>query len=427
MVSGATKQKFDVKLTFSPPRDATTVTLTGDYWKWDPGAITMQKQSDGSFSATVSLPEGIYLYKFVVNGGEQWFEDPKNPHYVPDGYGGRNSVLIVGNAKYDPGKFMAPQHKVGERVTFSVEGVPPKFPKKWIPVKFHGGKLVFDDAAPSDRRGQLLLSKGRFWYPPNVSETSATIAPRPLFVYLPPGYSKAGAQLRYPVVYLHDGQNVWDDESCCFGHGGWRLNRLMEENTTIPRAILVGIPNSSARRTEYGIGEDILALQPSDYLKFLVEVVKPAIDREFKTRPEPAYTSLMGSSMGGMISIYGGYAYPDVFGNVAALSTSFWIPDAKGQKLIDVLRMHGRGRFRLYIDSGTEGIQNDGVAETREFAELARQKGWREGVDFEHFEDIGAAHNEAAWRKRAWRPMQFIFQPVAEKASPSATGAKRAK
>ncbi|MCX7626105.1 MAG: hypothetical protein N2Z21_07835, partial [Candidatus Sumerlaeaceae bacterium] len=109
---------------------------------------------------------------------------------------------------------------------------------------------------------------------------------------------------------------------------------------------------------------------------------------------------------------YGGYAYPNIFGNVAALSTAFWIPDAKGQKLIDVLRTRGKGEFRLYVDSGTVGIQNDGVEETRAFAELAREKGWRPGVDFEHFEDVGAAHNEKAWRARAWRPMQFILQPA---------------
>ncbi|MGB9690558.1 MAG: alpha/beta hydrolase-fold protein [Candidatus Sumerlaeaceae bacterium] len=412
MVFSAEKRKYDVRLGFVPPTDATTVTLTGDFCKWETNAIPMEKQQDGSYSVKVSLPEGIYLYKFVVDGGKRWFEDPKNPHYVPDGFGGRNSILIVGNAKYDPVKFMTPQQKTGEPVTFSVEGLPPKFHQKWIPVKFYGGKLVYGDTVPDPSRGQLLLSKRRFWYPPDVPETSATIASRPLFVYLPPGYAKAGLRRRYPVVYLHDGQNVWDDDSCCFGHGGWRLNRLLEENTTIPRAILVGIPNSSARRAEYGIGDDILALQPSPYLRFLVEVVKPTIDREFRTRPPREYTSLMGSSMGGMISIYGGYAYPDVFGNVAALSTSFWIPDAKGHTLLDVVRQHGRGKFRLYIDSGTAGIQDDGVVETREFAVLARQKAWTEGGEFEHFEDVGAAHNEAAWRKRAWRPLMFILRPA---------------
>lgn len=427
-VSEAKEAKtYEVKLQFNPPVEATTVTLTGDYWKWDPMALPMTRQPDGSYAVTVKLPEGVYLYKFVIDGGKRWFDDPKNPNNMPDGFGGRNSILAVGNAKFDPEKMRPTQVQVGSPVTFSVKNVPDNYRKKWIPVRFEKGELVFDDRPSSAGRGRLLLSRARFWFPPDVPETSATVAPRPLFVYLPPGYDEPRSKKRYPVVYLHDGQNVWDDASCCFGHGGWYLNRLMEENTTIPRAILVGIPNSNARRTEYGIGDDILAMKPSPYLRYLVEVVKPTIDREFRTRRDPASTSLMGSSMGGMISIYGGYAYPNVFGNVAALSTSFWIPDAKGQKLIDVLRVHGRGKFRLYIDSGTAGLQDDGVADTREFAALARQKGWKDHVDFEHFEDVGAAHNERAWRNRAWRPLMFILAPSEDKTSSSPASGRRRK
>jgi predicted alpha/beta superfamily hydrolase len=412
MTNAAMPMRHDVRFTFVPPVEATTVTLTGDYWKWDPLAVPMEKQADGSYSVTLTLPEGVYLYKFVVDGGRQWFEDPKNPNNVSDGLGGHNSILTVGNAKYDPSKVESSEPLIGRPVEFPVKGVPADFHKSWIPVRFEKGELVYDERPADPKRGRLLLSAKSFWYPPDEPATSATIAPRPLFVYLPPGYESPRSQKRYPVVYLHDGQNVWDDEACCFGHGGWFLNRLMDENTSIPRAILVGVPNSSARRTEYGIGDDILALKPSPYLRFLVEMVKPTIDREFRTRPEPAFTSLMGSSMGGMISIYGGYAYPAVFGNVAALSTAFWIPDQKGHRLIDVLRQHGRGKFRLYIDSGTAGIQDDGHVETREFAKVAREKGWRDGKDFEHFEDVGAAHNEVAWRRRAWRPLMFVLEPA---------------
>jgi len=403
---------YEVRFTFTPPQPATTVTLTGDYWKWDPRAVPMLRDSDGTYSVTVSLPKGVYLYKFVLDDGKKWFHDPQNPNSIPDGFGGHNSVCTVGGAKFEPAKLVAatlPQR--GNPVEIPVKNVPKNLNRSWIPVRFENGELVYDKGPREKGRGQLLLSKQLFWYPPDVRPTSATIAPRPLFVYLPPDYAKS--KQRYPVVYLHDGQNVWDDESCCFGHGGWFLNRLMDENTSIPRAILVGIPNSSARRTEYGLGDNIVALQPSPYLRYLVEVVKPAIDKNFRTKPGREYTSLMGSSMGGMISIYGGYAYPEVFGNVAALSTSFWIPDARGQSLLDVVKTHGRGKFRLYVDSGTAGDQQDGAPLTREFAELARKSGWKDGVDFMHFEDVGAFHNERAWRQRAWRPLMFVLAPDA--------------
>ncbi len=430
MASSETSGTYEIRFSFTPPVPATKVALSGDFWKWLPDAVPMEKQGDGSYAVTVSLPEGIHLYKFVIDGGKQWFDDPKNPNSVPDGFGGRNSVIAVGNAKFDPDKLRQTEQHIGRPVDFPVRGLPENVASPWIPVMFEKGELVYNPKPFAEGRGCLLLSREKFQYPPEAPQTSATIAPRPLFVYVPfadvrdreiygttkanpPRSKKTEAAPRFPVVYLHDGQNVWDDEDCCFGHGGWFLNRLMDEMTSIPRAILVGIPNSSARRTEYGLGDDILAMQPSDYLKFIVEVVKPRIDADFSTRPEPESTSLMGSSMGGLISIYGGYAYPNVFGNVAALSTAFWIPDAKGNRLIDVLRERGRGQFRLYIDSGTKGIQNDGVEDTRAYAKLAREKGWRDGTDFEHFEDVGAAHNERAWRARAWRPLAFILKTAA--------------
>jgi predicted alpha/beta superfamily hydrolase len=186
----------------------------------------------------------------------------------------------------------------------------------------------------------------------------------------------------------------------------------MDSNTTLPEAILVGIPNSSARLAEYGLGADILRLEPSPYLRFLKEVVKPRIDQEFRTRRSRKYTAVMGSSMGGIVSITTGYVYPETFGVVAALSPAFQVPDVRGHTLLDVVKKHGRGRFRLYVDNGTAGETQDGAPLTREFVKLARKKGWKDGVGFEHFEDIGAAHNERAWRARAWRPLKFILQPM---------------
>jgi predicted alpha/beta superfamily hydrolase len=305
-------------------------------------------------------------------------------------------------------------------VAFDVAGIPPEFREPWIPVRYAGGRLEFDDRAATATRGQLFLSAERFASRP---AKVPGIAPRPVFVFLPGAYHGPDRAKRFPVVYLHDGQNAWDDDSCCFGHGGWNLNRLMDEMTTLPRAILVGIPNSGARMGEYYPGDDVMAMKPTPYVRFLCDVVKPRIDSSFRTLPDRAHTTVMGSSMGGVVSLLAGYVRPDAFGNVVAMSTAFSIPDAKGKSLLDVLRREGRGRFRLYLDSGTAGEWQDGAPQTREFAALAKEKGWRAGVDFLHHEEPGAPHNEGAWRARAWRGLEFALSAGA----PASTDSGRRK
>ncbi|RMH27526.1 MAG: hypothetical protein D6691_06085 [Candidatus Hydrogenedentota bacterium] len=404
----SSKKAMKHRFVFYPKDNPTTVVLTGDHWGWNPAAVPMTRQSDGTFTVEVELEEGAYLYKFVADG--KWYHDEKNPNRVSDGFGGFNSILVIGSGKSKlPLRRSTLLNLAASPVEFRVQGVPSDFKQGWIPVRFEEGQLVYDDREPTATHGRLLLSAEMLSLPQEKG-TSHSLAPRQIFVYLPKGYFTPGSKHRYPVIYLHDGQNVWDDDRCCFGHGGWHLNTLLDSTTTLPQAILVGIPNSSARLAEYGLGADILRLRPSPYHRFLREVVKPRIDQDFRTRRDRKHTAVMGSSMGGIVSITTGYVYPDTFGVVAALSPAFQVPDAQGRTLLDVVKKHGRGRFRLYVDNGTAGETQDGAPLTREFVNLARQKGWKDGVDFEHFEDVGAAHNERAWRMRAWRPLKFILE-----------------
>jgi predicted alpha/beta superfamily hydrolase len=400
--SGAAEMQ---RFSFKPPEGATTVTLTGDWLFWNPLGIPMQKQGDGAFTADVPLKPGRYLYKFVVDG-EKWHHDPDNPAREPDTFGGFNSMVTVGTGKENAPEMRSPAEK-NAPITFPVADIPAGFSKPWVPVRFDAGDLRYD--VTSSSKGQLYLSAKPLRPKTRAGDTSTTALPaRQIFVWLPAAYQSEPAR-RFPVIYLHDGQNVWDDMTCCYGHGGWCLNSLMDTTTTLPAAIMVGIPNSPNRLWEYGLGRDILSLRESAYLRFLRGVVKARIDADFRTLRDSENTTVMGSSMGGVISIFAGYVSPEVYGNVVAMSTAFVIPDAKKHSLIDLLRQEGRGRFRLYLDSGTGGKWQDGSTETRVFAKLAVEKGWKSGIDFLHFEDTGAEHNEAAWRARAWRPLDFVL------------------
>lgn len=423
-VQGFGAEKVTMKrFAFSPPMGGTTitVTVTGDWLGWDPKGAPLSLQPDGSFSAEVPVPDGRHLYKFVV-GGKSWYPDTTNPNREPDTYGGFNSVLVVGDEKV-PAPSASKPAVPGAPITFEVKDLPPDFKEAWIPVRYETGSLHFDPS--KEAKSQLLLSSKPWALPATSKKDTSTTTPfiaRQIFVWLPKAL-KEKPKSRLPVIYLHDGQNVWDDMSCCFGHGGWCLNTTMDEMTTLTPAILVGIPNSPARMWDYGLGEDIVNLKDTPYLKFLRDVVKPRIDKEFPTLSDPTHTTVMGSSMGGVISLFAAYRNPEVFGNAVAMSTAFQVPDTRGQRLLDLLEKKGRGKFRLYLDSGTgngmagAGMSNDGAPLTRKFAESAEGAGWKPQVDFLHFEDAGAEHNEKAWRNRGWRALQFVLKPANKKSA----------
>jgi predicted alpha/beta superfamily hydrolase len=136
-------------------------------------------------------------------------------------------------------------------------------------------------------------------------------SPRTVRVYLPASY-RTGAVRRYPVLYLHDGQNVFSTAgtNVCFGWGNWELDRTADELARVRRMeeiILVGVDNSPARFAEYGGRHRAAGTNTNkefeNYTAFLVQELKPKIDAEYRTRPEPAHTGVLGSSMGGICSV----------------------------------------------------------------------------------------------------------------------------
>jgi predicted alpha/beta superfamily hydrolase len=245
---------------------------------------------------------------------------------------------------------------------------------------------------------------------------------RDVVVYLPPGALDAGE--RYPVLYMHDGQNLFDPGA---PWGGWdvagTLDRLIGQGA-IRKLIAVGIDNTPGRMDEYThVPDDISARctgavvggRAPDYADFIVNELKPAIDALYPTRTGREDTAILGSSLGGLVSLWIGYAYPHVFRDVGGMSSTLdWGAFCLGNPtLTDIARAAGKQDFRIYIDSGGAGPSNpgeDNFGATRELEILLESQGYAHGVDLFHWWAPGAAHNEASWRARLELPLLFWFK-----------------
>jgi predicted alpha/beta superfamily hydrolase len=227
---------------------------------------------------------------------------------------------------------------------------------------------------------------------------------RDVDVYLPKSYARG--RRRYSVVYMHDGQNL-SDPSTAFA-GTWELDRVLAELASRGiEPIVVGVHNVETRLAEYspfpdrkhgGGGADA-------YLSFLKDTLKPRIDRTFRTRRTPSRTAIVGSSMGGLVSLYGWFRFPNIFGLAAAMSPALWYGR---DRLFDYLEAARVPRGRLYVDVGTaEGATT--LADARAFRSLAAAKRLR-GDRFSYVEDRGGRHQEACWSGRLADALTFLLE-----------------
>jgi predicted alpha/beta superfamily hydrolase len=256
---------------------------------------------------------------------------------------------------------------------------------------------------------------------------ASTLVPsRRIDVWLPPGYDTASAA-RYPVLYMHDGQNLFDPARS-FGGSSWEIDqvlcRLLQEGRA-RAAIIVGIWNTGMGRfPEYMprqavTGESVplnvagqsipTALISSDaYLKFLVMELKPLIDRTYRTKPGAADTLVMGSSMGGLISAYAVTEYPAVFGAAGCVSTHWPAGDgAMVGYLAEHLPKPGANKF--YFDYGTETLDALYEPFQQKVDTAMRAAGYTEGRDWLTKKFPGADHSEKSWRQRVDIPLVFLL------------------
>ena len=237
---------------------------------------------------------------------------------------------------------------------------------------------------------------------------------RDLIVYVPEGYDDGDG--RYPVLYLHDGQNLFDRKTAYVPGRIWGVHetadRLIAEGAIEP-LIVVGIYNTGAQRlAEYtptrnskmGGGDADL------YGRMLVEEVKPFIDDAYRTLPDRENTGLGGSSLGGLVTLYLGLTRPDVFSKLAVLSPSVWWDHKSILAFVNEAKPEFRPR--IWLDMGTREGGKSSLNDSVLLHKLLVKRGWRDGVDLLYTRVEGGTHDEASWALRVEPLLRFLFPAV---------------
>ena len=269
---------------------------------------------------------------------------------------------------------------------------------------------------------------------------------RAIYAYLPASYNE-NTDATYPVVYMHDGQNLWAAlPQLAFG-GPWNVDTTFDDATekgacssgsvvgwgaqplggtpatctgdgdcasgacrTFPEAIIIGVANTANRIHEYtpttdpstpgGGGAD-------QYLQMLVQEVKPAIDGMLRTRPGVASTALAGSSLGGLVTAYAGLKHPDVYGLLGALSPSSWWNNGVIVGDVKTTLPAPARPLIVYVDSGQGTVDDESDTDLLATAYLGL--GYVDGKSFRHVVQPGAAHSETYWAERFPGAMQLLL------------------
>lgn len=241
---------------------------------------------------------------------------------------------------------------------------------------------------------------------------------RDVLVWLPRGYSRFSRK-RHPVLYLQDGQNVFD-AATSFAGVEWSVDetaqRLVRENAIEP-LIIVAIANTGDERIhEYAPTAGVIDASAKrkkrskalsrKYAHFLIEELKPYIDKQYRTRREAEFTGLGGSSLGGLLTLSLGLWFPNVFTRLIAMSPSVWWDDEVIVKMVNAL--DHKLPLKIWLDTGTN---EPGWERARNLCGALIEKGWHPFEDLHYHEIEGADHSEGAWATRVEPALRFLFPP----------------
>jgi len=235
---------------------------------------------------------------------------------------------------------------------------------------------------------------------PNLNNISHKI-----WVYLPPNY--VISRKKFPVIYMHDAQNLFDDKTSYIGE--WKVDESLNElyNATKKGFIVVGVENGGEERIneytpwpneKYGGGKGAI------YMDFIVNTLKPYIDETYRTKAQQKFTGLVGSSLAGLISYYGGLKYPNTFGKIGALSTSLWFSD----KVVDFTSQNGNIKnVKLFLLAG-EKEGEEMVESTLKIEKLLLETGFKSKNLTSRIVAEGE-HNEAFWSSEFLQVIKWLY------------------
>ena len=250
-------------------------------------------------------------------------------------------------------------------------------------------------------RSGTIVKVPNFWSPQLGNS-------RTLRIYLPPSYQENSLK-RYPVLYMHDGQNLFDAATSSFGVE-WQVDENLNSaiaSGQMDEVITVGIDNTSNRIWEYTPCCDPTygGGGANTYERFLIDTVKPYVDQTYRTLASKDNTAIMGSSLGGLVSCYIARRNPAVFSKTGCMSSSFWWNTEAFT--IQVEQATTKVPVRFYVDAGTE---NDGLPQSTRFDNALLADGYVQGVDLDFYVAQGASHNEASWAARVKIPLTWLFR-----------------
>lgn len=237
---------------------------------------------------------------------------------------------------------------------------------------------------------------------------------RDIVVWLPPGYDAgaAGSGPRFPVLYMHDGQNLFEPDTAFQKGEHWRVGETaaaLIESGEIEPLIIAGIYNTGDhRKDEYTPTRDarLGGGEADDYGRMIIDELKPLIDRTYRTRPDEESTGIGGSSLGGLVSLYLAFTHPQVFRRVAALSPSVWWN--RRAILKTVRQARAKPPLKIWLDMGTaEGKK--GLDDARLLNAALAGLGFSKGDDLHYAEYEGATHSETAWAERVGPMLKFLY------------------
>jgi predicted alpha/beta superfamily hydrolase len=340
-----------------------TVFITGNDSQlgfWNPGKIKLEKRTGNRWEKEFDFQVGKHIeYKFTLGS---WDREALNEERKIPG----NHLLEINNDTL---------------ITYKISG--------WAT-----GSHSF--------KGQIT---GTVQYIRNMEGEG--LKPRDIIVWLPPGYDKNNTK-RYPVLYMHDGQNIIDP-STSFSSVDWQIDETADsliKQHKMREIIIVGIYNTVDRSSEYSYSDTGYA-----YMNFILDRLKPFIDLKYRTLRDRDNTATMGSSLGGLISFMLVWEHPEVFSMAGCLSPAIKIDSI--DYLSKIKTYKGKKKpVKFYFDVGGVGGEKRLQPGLNETIEVLKEKGYIPNKDFEVYVDENASHNEAAWAKRVWRPLMFMFGKI---------------
>lgn len=365
---------------------------------WPEGGRELRSLGDGLFGVTLKFAPGANVeYKFLH--GTSWAQVEKSPG--GEELGNRNFIVPNDDAPlvvFNEIARWADQEKAERReVRVSVMSKQPNDTGGATRESVVTGKIEVLEDVSSPQLGNK----------------------RNIYVRLPDGYDPKSND-RYPVLYMHDGQNLFDAKLSTAGIE-WGIDEAataLEKVGRMRKTIIVGIANTKDRMKEYSPYPDKTFGGDADkYLAFLLETVKPEIDKKYNTLPDRENTAIAGSSMGGLVSLYAITKYPDKFVAAGVISPSLWW--AKGKILETTSATEFKKPLRLWVDIGAnEGTKetpnadaNKPVMDCRELVKILKSKNMTEGAEYMYAEIPNGMHNETAWAARAERFLAFLMPP----------------